>query len=129
MTKKEIIDLQEQINALIQENISLKQDISNLENNYIDSIKSINLLIEKNSLEVNKKIKNGIATINRNTNRKLLNMSNLVCDKIDNLNKEDIKKINEEIFAIINLMNQSMFIEFNNRHKDDLDNLFDSLNE
>ena len=129
MTKKEIIDLQEQINALIQENISLKQDISNLENNYIDSIKSINLLIEKNSLEVNKKIKNGIATINRNTNRKLLNMSNLVCDKIDNLNKEDIKKINEEIFAIINLMNKSMFLEITNRHKDVLDNLFDSLNE
>ncbi len=129
MTKKEIIDLQEQINALIQENISLKQDISNLENNYIDSIKSINLLIEKNSLEVNKKIKNGIATINRNTNKKLLNMSNLVCDKIDNLNKEDIKKINEEIFAIINLMNKSMFLEITNRHKDVLDNLFDSLNE
>ena len=39
------------------------------------------------------------------------------------------KKINEEIFSIVNLMNKSMFLEIVNKHKDSLDKVFETYEE
>lgn len=80
-----------------------------------------------------------LANENKNLNNKLENLENmntkifaLINEKFEGINTENrdnIQKLNEEIFSIVNLMNKSMFLEIVNKHKDSLEQVFDTYSE
>ncbi len=116
-SKNDYLQLQQEINKLTKENQKLKSKLENIEKCNLENFKSICNILEKNVEHSNNQLKYFFSLINEKF------------EGINNENRENIQKINEEIFSIVNLMNKSMFLEIVNKHKDSLDKVFKTYEE
>lgn len=116
-SKNDYLQLQQEINKLTKENQKLKSKLENIEKCNLENFKSICDILEKNVEHSNNQLKYFFSLINEKF------------EGINNENRENIQKINEEIFSIVNLMNKSMFLEIVNKHKDSLDKVFKTYEE
>lgn len=117
-SKNDYLMLKEEIKKLSTENNLLKNKLELIEKNNVKNIEGLYQGLY------------GIIETNRQQNsNQLKDMFSLINEKfegINNENRENIQKINEEIFSIVNLMNKSMFLEIVNKHKDSLDKVLNT---
>ena len=116
-SKNDYLQLKQEMENLAKENQNLKNKLENIEKNNLENFEGLCDVLENNKKQNSSQLKDIFSLINEKF------------EGINNENRENIQKINEEIFSIVNLMNKSMFLEIVNKHKDSLDKVFETYEE